>query len=232
MFTLKDGSQVKDSRLARCVQFDERSRSYPVRELLTKTQQRPRNRAWGLGLFLNQGQEGACVGFSMAHELAAQPVRVRTSAQMARNIYHEAQKIDEWPGGAYEGADPFYEGTSVLAGIKTLKKMGYVKEYRWAFGLEDLILAVSHLGPAILGLNWYEGMFDVHSCGFIHPFGALAGGHAILCQGVNVRRKLFVLHNSWGRSWGNRGRCLISWDDMDKLLHESGEAVIPLSRSK
>lgn len=234
MFTLKDGSQVKDARLARCVQFDERSRNYPIREILTANQQKPVTKSWRCRGYFDQGQEGACVGFSMAHELVAEPVPVRLNRRrghaVARRIYHEAQRIDEWPGGAYEGADPFYEGTSVLAGIKVLKKKGHVTEYRWAFGLQDLILAVGHLGPAILGINWYEGMFDVHGCRFVHPFGELAGGHAILCRAVNVKRKLFVLHNSWGRSWGNRGTCLISWDDMDRLLHEDGEALIPLTR--
>jgi hypothetical protein len=63
---------------------------------------------------LDQGKEGACVGFAWSHELAAYPVRVEVDDEFARSkIYAEAQKIDEWPGEAYHG-------TSVLAGAKVV----------------------------------------------------------------------------------------------------------------
>ena len=174
-----------------------------------------------------------CVGFSMAHELVARPVCIPglDAAFAKQQVYWEAQKIDPWAGGSYPGADPQYEGTSVLAGIKILRKLGYIDEYRWAFGLEDLALAVGYCGPAILGIPWYSGMSTVMPCGHIHVTGQVVGGHAILCKGVSAKRRTFTLHNSWGASWGNGGDALISWDEMDQLLHEQGEAVIPLKRA-
>lgn len=182
---------------------------------------------------LDQGSEGACVGFAFTHELISSPAVVKNlSEKFAReSVYWEAQKVDEWPGGAYPQAVPFYEGTSVLAGAQVVKKLGYITEYRWAFGLDDLILAVGRKGPAVLGVNWYEGMLDTKSCGYVHVDGEIVGGHAILCKGVNVTNKYFVLHNSWGPSWGTNGDALISFDEMDRLLHEDGEAVIPIVRS-
>jgi hypothetical protein len=175
-----------------------------------------------------------CVGFSMAHELAARPAEVQgLDAKFAREqVYWEAQKIDEWAGGAYPGASPFYEGTSVLAGVKVLKKLGYIDEYRWAFGLDDLVMAVGYAGPAVLGIPWYEGMFDMWSCGNVHVHGQVAGGHAILCKGVDVKEQTFTLHNSWGPVWGRGGDAKIAWSDMDRLLHEQGEAVIPMGRHR
>lgn len=109
--------------------------------------------------------------------------------------------------------------------------MGYIAEYRWAFGLEDLVLAVGTVGPAVLGINWYEGMYDVHPCGFLHVTGEIAGGHAILCKGVNIKERYFLMHNSWGTGWGLGGNGKISWDEMERLLHEQGEAVIPMTRA-
>ena len=97
--------------------------------------------------------------------------------------------------------------------------------------LNDLVMAVGYKGPAVLGIPWYEGMFNVMPCGHIHVTGQVAGGHAILCKGVNVKNRTFTLHNSWGPGWGNNGSALISWDEMDRLLHEQGEAVIPVGRS-
>jgi hypothetical protein len=146
-------------------------------------------------------------------------------------IYWEAQKLDDWDGGSYPSATPQYEGTSVLAGVKVLKRLGYIDSYRWAFGLADLVLSVGYCGPVTLGVPWYDSMFEPHSCGYLHVNGKVAGGHAILCKGVDVSNKTFTLHNSWGISWGSRGGdALIHWDEMDRLLHEEGEAVIPMGR--
>lgn len=228
---LRDGTTVSDTRLARLVQFDPRSRKYPVRKLVAG--ETPRSYTWGCDTVLDQGAEGACVGFSCSHELIAKPKPIRgiTTKFARESVYWEAQKIDPWAGGSYPGASPRYEGTSVLCGVKILQKLGYIKEYRWSFSLNDLILAVGHVGPAILGLNWYEGMFEPHSCGCLHVTGELSGGHAILCRGVNVKKKTFLLHNSWGSDWGNNGTAEITFEEMDRLLKEDGEAVVPLVRA-
>ena len=64
--------------------------------------------------FYNQGTEGACVGFGIS----------RLASQLNRKLYdgfwlyHEAQKIDEWPGEDYDG-------TSVRAGLDILRKRGH-----------------------------------------------------------------------------------------------------------
>lgn len=133
-------------------------------------------------------------------------------------------------GNSYPGAKPRYEGTAVLAGMKILQQLGYIKEYRWAFGLDDLVMAVGYKGPVVLGLNWYESMFEPHACGYLHVSGDVAGGHVILCKAVNVPERYFVLHNSWGSEWGRGGDARISWEEMDRLLHEDGEAVVPVGR--
>jgi hypothetical protein len=215
---------VRNRKFDRCIAFDERSRNYPIRKVVSK---KPRSYTWSVGVWLDQGSEGACVGFSWAQELAARPVVCRDlTDSFARNrIYLEAQKIDEWPGEDYEG-------TSVLAGAKIVANLGAMAEYRWAFGLEDLRLAVGHAGPAVLGINWYDGMFDTGPDGFIRPTGALAGGHAICCFGVNQKERYFKLHNSWGRSWGRDGVALVTFDDMERLLEEQGEACVPVKRKR
>ena len=228
---LRDQTVTHSKRLTRLVQFDERSRDYPIRDLLDAGDT-PRSYTWRCSEVLDQGPDGSCVGFSMTHELIARPKVVRgLGADFAKEqVYWEAQKIDPWAGGSYPGASPQYEGTSILAGIKILQRLGYVQEYRWAFSLEDLVLAVGRSGPAVLGIPWYEDMFDVRSCGHIHIGGQVAGGHAILCNGVSVKDKTFTLHNSWGASWGDGGECKVSWDEMEMLLHQQGEAVIPVVR--
>ena len=227
---IKNDNKVLDIRLGRIEEFDERSRNFPLTAVL-KTGIK-RNRVWRCTENYNQGQEGACVGFAIAHELAATPVEVLglTFDYIVKSIYHEAQKTDPWPGGSYPGAIPKYEGTSVLAGVKIAQGLGYFNSYRWAFGLNDLLLGLSSAGPAVLGIKWYSNMTNPDVNGFIKPTGQLQGGHAILARGVNWNDKYVILHNSWGRQWGKDGTCYITFDDLDKLLKDNGEAVFFIGR--
>lgn len=206
----------------RVVHFDERSRDFPIRALVP---QKPKSYTWACPTWLDQGQEGACVGFSWSHELAGKPKPVAgITNTSARKLYKLAQTLDEWPGENYSG-------TSVLAGAKAVSSQGFMSEYRWAFGIDDLILAVGHAGPAVIGLKWWDGMWNVDSQGFVRATGTVVGGHAILCIGVNVTKRYFILHNSWGKTWGVNGECKVSFDDMDKLLKDQGEACIPVVRN-
>jgi len=167
------------------------------------------------------------VGFGIAHELAARPAEVSglTNKFAKEAIYWEAQKIDQWKGGSYPGGKPKYEGTSVLAGVQVARDKGFFESFHWAFSLNDLALGVGFRGPAVLGLPWMEGMLDTDDKGYIHATGDVGGGHCILCRGVNVREKYFLLRNSWGKGWGVNGDCKVSFDDMKKLLADDGEAV-------
>lgn len=233
---LRDGTETEDPRLDRLVQFDERSRNFPIRQVITQVI--PRGYTWRIDTWLDQGNEGACVGFSMAHELAARPVVVPgMTNQFAReSIYWQAQRTDDWEGGAYPGAVPQYEGTSVLAGAKTLKALGYISEYRWAFGVDDVRLALGYKGPVVLGINWYSGMDTVDAQGYGHVSGSIRGGHAIVAYSNSERYKRVTLHNSWGAAWGGvgvglPGRMHLSHADLARLLSEDGEACIPVGRS-
>jgi hypothetical protein len=219
-----------DPRLGRLPEFDERSRAYPIRTLVAGKPHR--SYSWRVPLNLDQGHEGACVGFSWSHELAARPVLVKdVDDAFALRVYRRAQQLDEWPGEAYDG-------TSVLAGAKASVELGKIGEYRWAFGLDDLRLALGYAGPAVLGLNWYAGMFSPAADGRIAPTGHLMGGHAILAYRVDERNERVWLQNSWGASWGmtdrsfGPGKCWLSFADLDRLLGEDGEACIPVVRKR
>ena len=56
----------------RLVQFDERSRAFPIRALID-ADAKPRSYTWQCPVWLDQGTEGACVGFGVSHEAAARP---------------------------------------------------------------------------------------------------------------------------------------------------------------
>lgn len=210
--------------LGRKPEFDPRSRNFPVRALL-QANKPLRSYTWSCASYLDQGFEGACVGYSFTHEAAARPAKIKdVNNQIAQAIYRRAQDLDEW-----EGSD--YEGTSVLAGAKSAVEKGWYTGYTWGFGLEDVLRTIGYRGPVVLGINWYEGMGDVdRRTGFIQVTGGVMGGHAILANGVNIKEKKVRLHNSWGPKWGWGGDCFITFEDLDRLLHEQGEACVPLGR--
>jgi hypothetical protein len=139
------------------------------------------------------------------------------------SVYHEAQKVDRWPGENYEG-------TSVRAGAKILQQKGVIDEYRWAWDIQTVIKALLYAGPVVVGTWWYSDMFYPDSDGIIEVGGSRAGGHAYLLNGINLDKGLIRLKNSWGRSWGHNGYAYISIDDMERLIRENGEACIALEQ--
>lgn len=187
---------------------DPRSRNFSVRALASPTSPAPtpplteiRARRHGLGPLpdpLDQGQEGACVGFAWTHELLASPYPAPRppattpdlATRFARALYTRAQRLDEWPG-----EEPTYSGTSVLAGARALRSLALITEYRWAFSVQELGLAISSLGPAVLGIPWYAPMYSAHFYNSrrlpVVPHtpdpatGPPQGGHAILVYGYS-----------------------------------------------
>lgn len=212
------------SRLGRKIQFDERSRKYPIKEIIRVLE--PVTKIWPCIKVLDQGNEGSCVGHGIAHELIADPVPcLSVDHDYARMIYLEAQKIDEFPD------TPPEEGTSVLAGLQIVKSLGWCDEYRWSFTHLDTQLGIGYEGPGICGSNWYSGMEDVDSNGFIHASGYVEGGHCFAFLGVNPAEEYFTILNSWG-AWGidGTGRAKISFSDYEKLRTEDGEMAFLVGR--
>lgn len=231
---LRGGVTTLDARLDRLIEFDESSREFAIRQWIDP-EAKPKTKTWTVPTgtdILNQGKEGACPGFAITNELLFRPVPITgLGATFAREqIYWPAQRIDKWQGGAYPGASPRYEGTSVLAAVKTAQALGYYGEYRWAFGESDLALSVSNVGPCVLGVNWYAGMMTLDRGGFGYPTGAVQGGHCILCIGYNATHGYYTLYNSWGPTWGVNGRLRVKKADMNTLLQANGEAVVITER--
>ena len=217
--------------------YDPRNLRYPIRSVIGSPPERAR--LWKPGAVLDQGQEGACVGFGWTGELIASPkpdrrVEANTADVYARNIYRQAQHIDEW-----EGND--YEGTSVLAGAKIVKELGFMESYRWATSVEDLRDTLITTGPVVIGVNWYEGMGWPDEKNLIRPTGGYYGGHCVFVYEYHPKKRLpgdywgrhrvFRIRNSWGESWGTNGSAHILYGDMARLISEGAEMCVPINRS-
>ncbi len=227
-----------DPRLDWQPRHDPRSLDYPIRARLGTVEERPR--MWDTGTVLDQGREGACVGFGWTAELLASPRPAKVDEPAgnayALGIYKDAQTIDEWPGETYSG-------TSVLAGAKVTTARGHMGEYRWAFGIEDVRDAVIAEGPVVIGIPWHQGMYDTRPSGLVDVDGPLVGGHCILLTGFHPAMRLrgedwharfhvFKWRNSWGAQYGVNGSGYIRYEDLAALLSGWGEACVPVNRKQ
>lgn len=211
-------------KLGRNPSFDDRSKRYSVRRIVDE---RPLSSMFWSGppVVLDQGNLSACVGFSWCHWLGSYPDPICCfNNDDGESYYRQAQTLDDWPGENYEGS-------SILAGAKTVLQRfpGVYDSYYWAKDLHELLLALTYVGPVVLGINWYSNMFEPDH-GRLHVKGANVGGHAIMAIGHNLEDRTVTLFNSWGPDWGNNGQAYITYDDIARLLKEDGEACIAVGK--
>lgn len=226
----KDWSAPVRRKFDRVPSVDSRNSQYPVSLLWTRgdscatiTQAPPLiTKKWDDYAYLDQGNEGACVGFGTSGELAALPESVpNVDNNFAFDIYNAAKEVDEWPGTDYDG-------TSVLAGAKVAKSRGYYSSYLWATNEADVATTVSNYGPVIVGFNWHEDMMDTDSNGFVHATGDVVGGHCVVIIGINVEEGYYTFRNSWGKYWGINGEGKISRKDFAGLMADDGDVCKPV----
>jgi hypothetical protein len=215
-----------DHGLGRLVIPDERDSEFPVlRQRPAVLPKESRDalargwRYWNAPNPLDQGSMPACVGFAWVHWLIAGPLAQRDfTEQNAITIYRMAQTLDEWPGVNYEG-------TSVRGGVKALRNLGVVKEYRWSSTLEQTVYAVLAEGPVVVGLDWFAGM-DEPAGNVMRAKGRFLGGHAFMLIGASEQRRMFRILNSWGSGWEDNGRAWLPFEDFAWLLGRRGEACL------
>lgn len=216
--------------LDRKVYYDPRSLDYRIRALadeLAVPADKPVSKKWRTPIVLDQGKEGACVGFAWtgwagSYSKAWKPTLKDADAF---DLYHAAQRDDETPGENYEGS-------STLGGAKASQELGRVSSYHWATTIDEIILALGHIGPVVVGINWYDGMYEPVG-DELKVTGTLAGGHDILINAVDLKKERMRFHNSWGRDWGHLGEAWMSIADVERLvIKEQGDCCLAIKKAQ
>jgi hypothetical protein len=179
------------------------------------------------GQVLDQGQIGSCTGNAAVEVLMSGPyynvLKKIFVESDALTIYEMATHIDGIPG-VYPPDDT---GSSGLAVMKACKKKGWITGYNHAFGIDHALGALM-VGPVITGVPWYEDMFTPDKDGFVHPGGAMAGGHEFTVLGYDITKDAVYCLNHWTAQWGLNGFFWIKSNDWDKLLQNGGDVTIPV----
>lgn len=217
--------------LGRWAILDPRNRDYeaPVRKLASKKDVR-----WDADdqPVLDQGNVGGCTGFTTADilncPLFAQSrfTGLRRRGYLgngeALQFYADATRLDGFKG-VYPPNDTGSTGT---AAAKAAQRRGYWGGYAHTFTFEAF-LANLQRQPLMIGTLWTEGMSDPDSKGVIRPAGELVGGHEWGAMRIDWARERIGALNHWTTQWGINGRFWLSFSDMEWLLGQQGDVVVP-----
>lgn len=216
-----------DSRLQRGRKLDVSLRADPRNEdypLNMSQDIPPVTRVWECPVRLDQGREGACVGFAAAHFYGSEDRIQEVNKHIARTFYKGSQKHDEWPGESYEG-------TSVNGLMAYLKSEGLIGKYRWVFDIETLKRTLSYQGPVIVGCEWRDGCFEPDAAGYIRFTGEARGGHATCWRGIDMHSEYFLIQQSWGRDHGINGVVKMPFEDAEALFRTRPQVCSPEKRA-
>lgn len=130
---------------------------------------------------LDQGQEGACVGFalaavinmSLARKGERPPRRNERTLASARMLYEMAKRYDEWKGGAYSG-------TSTRGAMKAWHHVGVACERTWSNESEDREL--TRLRAEDARSRPLGAYYRVRDSDPIHVQAAVVEGDAVLAS--------------------------------------------------
>ena len=227
--------QIPDMRgphpLGRHVNHDERSFDFPF-AARPEAAATVKTVSWQRRVpIFDQGQLGSCTGNAAAGWVGADDslrsglVTVDgagVNEDLAVALHGEATQIDPYKG-TYPPTDTGSDGLSVA---KALKARSLIDSYTHGFSTTDLVTALQST-PVLIGIPWYDNMFNPDKDGFVYIGGAVAGGHEVCVVGYDDEGKFIVFANSWSTSWGVDGYGKMSLSTLTQLLSQDGDVTVP-----
>lgn len=219
-----------DPRLNRHVRHDSRSRQFAFPEGDAASLQSVRHTRHIP--VLDQGNLGSCTGNAAVGAIGTtplwdvEPAATELDETEALKVYSLATTYSS-PATPYPPNDPGSDGLSVA---KAAKKLNLITGYQHAFSLNAALLALQTY-PVIIGINWYDSMFNPDADGRLQISGNVAGGHEIVVDEIDVANERVWITNSWGAAWGLQGRAYLTWADFQRLLNEQGDVTVLLPLS-
>lgn len=83
------------------------------------------------------------------------------------------------------------------------------------------VKAALQRGPVMTTLSVYEDFMFYGGGVYRHVAGAYQGGHAVTIVGYDDDARYWIVKNSWGEDWGERGFVRVSYDDVSGIGQEN-----------
>src|ERR1700741_5236837 len=219
-------SETNGGRLGRHVKHDSRSLDYKFDGSGIATTSIRHTRYIPV---LDQGDLGSCTGNAATGNLgtgsffATIPSTLTLDETEAVKLYSAATALDSYQG-TYPPNDT---GSDSLSVAKAAQQAGLISGYQHITSLNDAIAALQ-LGPIITGVNWYSSFDNPTKSGkvSITKSAYVRGGDEFVLDEVDTVNKVIGATNSWGDSWGLKGRIYFSFADYERLLAEQGDATV------
>lgn len=116
------------------------------------------------------------------------------------------------------------DGMSIKEAMSYLKHNGLSNEKINSYALVPSSYVLKHalvmFGPVAAGFPVYSG----NELYFWRKSGSFQGGHCITIIGYN--KKGFIIRNSWGTSWGDKGHVVIPYDEYDDAVYEAWTTIL------
>lgn len=226
----------QDRRLGRHVNHDARSLRFRAP---AKDPRKLQSRRHAVNSpILDQGNVGACTGYSLVNVLASgvfwsagkkvlSPTDALVNGAVALNFYSEATRLDPWEG-VYEPDDT---GSDGLSAAKAAHAHGLISGYQHATSLAAALTGLAER-CVMFGIGWRSGMYEPDSDGRIRITGDVEGGHEITADEIDVERERIWFRQTWGPGYGLNGRGWVTWDDAGILLADYGDCTILVPKSE
>jgi C1A family cysteine protease len=113
----------------------------------------------------------------------------------------------------------FRDKPSAIAYAEAMNRR--ISLYERLNGINDILVCLADGFPVVFGISIYESFEseEVERTGIVPIPGRtekLLGGHAMMICGYDKDKKWFIVRNSWGEGWGEKGFCYIPFDYMEQ----------------
>lgn len=129
-----------------------------------------------------------------------------------RNALNTLRKYGDVPTTDLKGNNEYQKAMKIVnAKLDELKDKAYphrVSSYFRVYDENAIKEALMKHGYVVVSMNWHQGATLVDNV--YTPTDKVSGRHAVIIYGWN--EKGWLVQNSWGTYWGNKGRFIIPFD--------------------
>lgn len=128
-----------------------------------------------------------------------------------------------------DGKDLACSQTCSDAGKRTFKISGY-SQPSFFFQDQNAVKEALMKGPLMTSMVVYEDFIFYKSGVYKHSTGSQLGGHAITLMGWDDANKAWIVRNSWGEDWGEKGYFRIAYDDASGVGNQTWGLEVPSAK--